>query len=64
MGTITDIDSSNQENEMYEMIENWNYPSQEKKVAKGLLLMKARGCKLDGLLISDLKKGIVRVVPK
>jgi hypothetical protein len=49
---------------MYEMIEDWNYPSQEKRVAKGLLLMKARGCKLDGLLESDLKRGIVKVVPK
>jgi hypothetical protein len=54
---------------MYEMVEDWNWqlfpdrPSQSKRVAKGLLLMKARGCKLDGLLESDLKRGIVRVVP-
>ncbi len=48
---------------MYEMIEDWNYPSQEKKVARGLLLMRARGCELRGLLDSDLKRGIVRVVP-
>jgi hypothetical protein len=58
------MNSSNLEKEMYEMIENWNYPSQEKRVAKGLLLMKARGCKLDGLLESDLKRGIVKVIPK
>lgn len=47
---------------MYEMIEDWNYPSQEKRVSKGLLLMRARGCELRGLLDSDLKRGIVRVV--
>ncbi len=48
---------------MYEMVEDWNYPSQEKRVAKGLLLMRARGCELRGLLDSDLRRGIVRVVP-
>jgi hypothetical protein len=52
------------------MIEDWNWQlfsenaSQSKRVAKGLLLMKARGCKLDGLLVEDLKKGIIRVVTK
>ncbi len=48
---------------MYETIEDWNYPSQEKRVARGLLLMKARGYELRGLLDSDLKRGVVRVVP-
>jgi hypothetical protein len=51
------MNSSNLEKEMYK------YSANEKRVAKGLLLMKARGCKLDGLLESDLKRGIVRVVP-
>jgi hypothetical protein len=55
---------------MYEMVEDWNWQlfpdnqSQSKRVAKGLLLMKARGCKLDGLLEEDLKRGIIKVVPK
>jgi len=57
------MSGSNLENEMYETIEDWNYPSQEKRVAKGLLLMRARGCELRGLLDSDLKRGIVRVIP-
>lgn len=41
----------------------YKYSENEKRVAKGLLLMKARGCKLEGLLESDLKQGIVRVIP-
>ena len=45
-------------------LEMYKYSENEKKVAKGLLLMKARGCKLDGLLESDLKRGIIRVMPK
>jgi hypothetical protein len=43
--------------------EEYTFCSNEKKVAKGLLLTRARGCKLKGLLDSDLKRGIVRVIP-